>query len=147
MIARLHAFSGFTAMLLIAVFQIATIVSELTGDHALIVQVKTAIPWGFVALIPALAATGGSGFSLAKGRTAGLVGKKQARMKLIAANGLLVLVPAALFLAWKASHGVFDAWFYGVRAVEIVFGLANLALLGMNARDGFKMTRRKRAAA
>jgi hypothetical protein len=60
---------------------------------------------------PTLAAAGGSGFALAKGRRAGRVGAKIKRMPLIAANGILVLIPSALFLAFKARAAEFDAAF------------------------------------
>jgi len=108
------------------------------ASQAVIVTVKTAIPWGFVLLIPALAAAGGSGFALAKGRRAGLIGAKLKRMPLIA-NGVLVLVPSALFLASKARADDFDAGFYAVQALELVAGATNITLLGLNMRDGLKM--------
>jgi hypothetical protein len=76
-------------------------------------------------LIPALAVAGGSGFVLAKGHRAGLIGAKAKPMPLIAANGILVLIPAALFLASKARAGEFDAMFYVVQALELAAGAVN----------------------
>lgn len=140
----IHPIAGVIAVLTIAAFWLSTVFSELTGSHEAVVAVKTAIPWGFLLLVPALAATGGTGFSLARGRKAGLIGTKLRRMPFIAANGLLVLIPSALFLASKAKEGEFDAAFYGVQAIELIAGAANLALLGLNMRDGFKMTGRFR---
>jgi hypothetical protein len=90
-------------------------------------------------LIPALAAAGASGFALAKGRRAGLIGAKAKRMPIIAANGILVLIPSALYLASKARAGEFDAGFYVVQALELVAGATNIALLALNMRDGLKM--------
>jgi hypothetical protein len=96
-----------------------------------------------------LAAAGGSGFALAKGRRAGLIGAKLRRMPWIAANGILILIPAALFLAAKARAAEFDAVFYAVQALELVVGAANITLLSLNMRDGLKMKgrllRRRRA--
>ena len=63
-------------------------------------------------------------------------------MRIIAANGLLVLAPSALFLAWKAGSGEFDAAFIVVQAIELVAGSANLALMGLNIRDGLRMRKR-----
>ncbi len=60
-------------------------------------------------------------------------------MPLIAANGVLVLIPSALFLAYKARAGEFDMTFYAVQALELVAGAANITLLGLNIRDGLKM--------
>lgn len=145
----IHPVAGAVAILTIATFWLSTALSELAGSHEAVVAVKTAIPWGFLLLIPALAATGGTGFSLANGRKAGLIGTKLKRMPLIAANGLLVLIPSALFLASKAKAGNFDTAFYVVQALELIAGAANLVLLGLNMRDGLRMTgrfRRRRAS-
>jgi hypothetical protein len=83
-----------------------------------VIAVKSAIPWGFLILIPALAAAGGSGFKLSCGGGAVLSAAKAKRMPLIAANGILVLIPSALFLASKARAGTFDTSFYAVQALE-----------------------------
>ena len=139
-----HPVAGAIALLTIASFWSSTLISELSGSMEAVVAVKTAIPWGFLLLIPALAAAGGTGFSLVGGRAKGLAATKLKRMPIIAANGLLLLVPSAFFLAWKASAGEFDAAFYGVQAIELVAGAANLVLLGLNMRDGLRMTGRLR---
>lgn len=143
----IHPMAGALALVMITTFWISTVLSELLGSQAAVVAVKSAIPWGFLVLIPALAATGGTGFSLASGRRAGLVGAKLKRMPLIAANGVLILIPAALFLASKAKAGQFDTGFQIVQAVEITAGAANIALLGLNMRDGLKMRGRLRREA
>jgi len=98
----IHPAAGVLAILTVATFWLSTALTELFASQAVVTAVKTAIPWGFLLLIPALAAAGGSGFALAKGRRGGLIGAKIKRMPLIAANGILVLIPSALFLASKA---------------------------------------------
>ena len=139
-----HPAAGTLALVTIAAFWLSTALSELFASQATVVAVKTAIPWGFLLLIPALAATGGSGFALASGRRAGLTGAKIRRMPLVAGNGILVLIPAALFLATKARAAEFDRVFYAVQALELVAGAANIALLGLNMRDGLRMAGRLR---
>ncbi|MGJ4944171.1 hypothetical protein ACQR1W_26605 [Bradyrhizobium sp. HKCCYLS1011] len=143
---RLHPIAGTVAILTIATFWLSTAWSELSGSEQLIALVKMTIPWGFLLLIPALAATGATGFALAKGRRAGLVGAKLKRMPFIAGNGILVLIPCALFLASKARAGEFDAAFSIVQACELVAGAVNLTLLALNMRDGLKMKGRLRRA-
>ena len=64
-------------------------------------------------------------------------------MPFVAANGIVILIPAALFLAWKADSYAFDAAFYAVQVVELVAGAVNLALLGLNVRDGLRLTGRR----
>ncbi|CAM4458239.1 MAG: hypothetical protein LEGION0403_FIIPPAGN_02788 [Legionella sp.] len=139
----IHPLAGMIAMLTISIFWLSTIIAELFGTHNTIALVKTMIPWGFFVLIPALITVGGSGISLAKGRRSGVIGKKLKRMPFIAANGILVLIPSALFLASKASSGEFDTSFYIVQAIELIAGATNLILLGLNIRDGLKLTQGK----
>lgn len=144
MIKLIHPIAGALAIFTIATFWISTATSELFGSQALVVAVKTMIPWGFLILVPALAAAGGTGFKLARGRRAGLVGGKAKRMPLIALNGILVLIPCAFFLAHKAQAGAFDTSFYLVQGLELLVGAANFTLLGLNMRDGLKMKGRLR---
>jgi hypothetical protein len=140
----IHPLAGAVAILTIATFWLSTALSELFASEATVAAVKTAIPWGLLLLIPALMVAAGSGFALAQGRRAGVVSAKIKRMPLIAANGLLVLIPSALFLASKARAAEFDAAFYTVQALELIAGAANVALLGLNMRDGLKMKGRLR---
>ncbi len=144
MLKIIHPIAGVLAILTIATFWLSTAVAELFASHTVVASVKMAIPWGFLLLIPALAAAGGSGFALAKGRRGGLIGAKIKRMPIIAGNGILVLIPSALYLASKASAGEFDTAFYAVQALELVAGAANITLLGLNMRDGLKMKGRFR---
>jgi len=139
MIRYIHPVAGALAILTIATFWFSTAVSELFGAPATVTAVKTAIPWGFFVLIPALAAAGGTGLSLSKGRRVGLIATKMKRMQLIASNGLLILIPSALFLAAKARAADFDSAFYLVQTLELAAGATNVALLGLNMRDGLKM--------
>lgn len=139
MLKLIHPMAGGVALVTIATFWLSTALSEVFGSEAMVVAVKTAIPWGFLLLIPAIALAGGTGFGLAKGRRGGLVGAKIKRMPMIGANGVLILIPSALFLASKASTASFDSAFYAVQALELAAGAANITLLGFNMRDGLKM--------
>jgi hypothetical protein len=146
MVKIIHPVAGFVALLTIATFWLSTALSELFASEAIVTMVKNAILWGFLLLVPALAATGGSGFALARGRRAGLVGAKIKRMPFIAGNGLMILIPSAFFLASKANGAEFDATFYAVQTLELGAGAANIALLGLNMRDGLKIASRLRRA-
>jgi hypothetical protein len=70
MLKIVHPVAGVLAILTIATFWLSTALAELSGSGPVVVAVKTAIPWGFLLLIPALATAGGSGFALSKGRRA-----------------------------------------------------------------------------
>ncbi|MEJ2125246.1 MAG: hypothetical protein P8Y67_10650 [Alphaproteobacteria bacterium] len=142
MLKIIHPVAGALAILTIAIFWLSTALSELFASQATVAVVKTAIPWGFILLIPALAAAGGSGITLAKGKRGKIIGAKLKRMPIIATNGLLILIPAALFLASKASAGEFDTIFYAVQVLELMAGLVNIILLSLNMYDGLTMTGR-----
>src|SRR5690606_19995999 len=103
MLKLLHPLAGGIALATIVTFWVSTVVSELFMDKLAVIAVKTSIPYGFLVLIPALAMAGGTGIRLAGGRRAGLVGAKLKRMPIIAANGIVILIPAAIFLAMRAS--------------------------------------------
>lgn len=139
---RVHAVAGGLGLLTIALFWSSTVLSELFGSAATVAAVKTAILWGLLALIPSMAAVGGTGFRLARGRQGPRVRAKRRRMPAIALNGVLVLVPCAVFLAMKANAGAFDTAFYAVQAVELIAGAVNLVLMGLNLRDGLRLTGR-----
>ncbi|MGI9424543.1 MAG: CDGSH iron-sulfur domain-containing protein [Hyphomicrobiaceae bacterium] len=139
---RIHALAGGIGFLTILTFWTSTVISELLASHETIAAVKQMILYGMIILIPAMAIAGGSGMSMGKARTDAPALAKKKRMPLIAANGLLVLLPSAFYLASKAAAGAFDSWFYAIQALELVAGAANLTMMGLNIRDGLTMTGR-----
>ncbi|WP_299173574.1 hypothetical protein [uncultured Brevundimonas sp.] len=141
----IHPLAGGVALVTISIFWLSTIFSEIFGSEAMVVAVKTAIPWGLLLLMPAIALAGGTGFALAKGRRGGLVGTKIRRMPLIGANGVLILMPSALFLASKAGAASFDGVFYAIQVIELAAGAVNITLLSLNMRNGLMMKGRLRA--
>lgn len=144
---RAHLIAGVLATLTIATFFLSTALVELFGSHEAVATVKSLIVLpGLFILVPAIAATGGSGVYLSKSRQGRLVDTKKKRMPFIAANGLLVLIPCAIVLNRWAVVGQFDTAFYAVQALELLAGAVNLALMGLNIRDGMKMSGRFRAS-
>jgi hypothetical protein len=144
MLKRVHPIAGIIAFLTILTFWLSTVASELFGSEETIASVKLAIPWGFLILVPALAITGASGFRMAGASGDPRVARKKLRMPFIAGNGVLILIPAALYLATLASRGEFGSVFYGVQAIELIAGAVNLTLMSLNIRDGLRVTGRLR---
>lgn len=140
---KIHAFAGALALLMICLFWTSTILSEMFGSTEQIVLVKTTILQGMAILIPAMAITGGSGFSLGGKWKTPLITNKKRRMKIATGNGILILVPSAFFLAMRAEAGNFDTTFVVVQAIELLAGATNITLLGLNMRDGLSMRNRK----
>lgn len=143
----IHAISGAVALLTIATFWTSTVLVELFGSPDQVAMVKTGVLYGLAILVPAMAAAGGTGFSLGAKWKSPLVARKKTRMKIIGATGILVLVPSAVFLAMKAGQGAFDTAFMTVQGIELIAGASNIVLLGLNMRDGLAMRRPKRKAA
>ena len=147
MFRTIHPIAGALALLTVCTFWLSTAYSELTGDLDLIVRVKTWIPWGFIVLTPAVIAAGGSGAVLGRRMRGALMDAKRRRMPIVAANGLFVLVPSAIFLAVRAQAGDLDGVFYAVQAIELAAGAVNILLLGLNMRDGIRLAARRRLSA
>jgi hypothetical protein len=143
---RVHAIAATAGLLTILVFWLSTVLTELFGSHKTVIAVRQAIPWGFILLIPALAITGATGFSMAgKSRNPRITAKKR-RMPFIIGNGVLLLVPAAFSLNSLASHGEFGTLFTVIQLVELSAGATNIALMSLNMRDGLRLTHRLTAS-
>jgi len=136
---KIHAFAGVLGFLIILAFWTSTVAVELFGSVAAIATLKAAILKGMFVLVPALAIAGGSGMAIGGKWRAPLAKAKKRRMPFIAANGVLVLVPSAIFLDARASAANFDEWFYAVQGLELVAGAINLTLIGLNIRDGLAL--------
>lgn len=143
MAKKLHLIAGLLGTFTIALFFLSTIIAELLGSHEMVATVKSHIVMpGLFILVPAIVATGGSGFALSKSWKGRLIEAKKKRMPFIAGNGLLVLLPSALVLDRWASASAFDSSFYLVQVVELLAGATNLTLMGMNIRDGLRLSGR-----
>jgi CDGSH-type Zn-finger protein len=142
MIRRIHAAAGVIGFLCILAFWTSTVASELFGSHETSAAVKHAVLWGMWLLVPSMAAAGGTGFKLLGSRTDALALAKKRRMMVIGPNGVLMLIPCAFYLANLAAKGQFTATFYAVQVIELLAGLVNLTLMGLNIRDGLRLTGR-----
>ena len=139
---RVHPIAGGLALTTMLAFWTSTVAVELVGSTDDIVAVKHAIMWGLLVLVPALAATGGTGFLRAgRSKNAHILAKKR-RMQVVAPIGILVLVPCVLYLGATASASGLGTYFHEVQAVELVAGAVNITLMSLNVRDGLRLTRR-----
>ena len=140
--SKIHRITGIVALMCIITFFSSTLLVELFGTKEWIAKVKGFIVCpGLFILIPAIIAAGGTGAFLAKKRKGVLVDQKKKRMPFIGANGVLILIPAAIYLSHLAAAGIFDAKFYAVQGLELLAGAINMTLMSMNIRDGFRMNR------
>jgi hypothetical protein len=145
-VSAIHRNAAILAFLTILTFWSATAATELWGNTAAITTVKQGVLAGMVVLIPAIVAAGVTGYRLGGRSFAPKAAAKRRRMPVIALNGVLVLVPAATFLAFRATEGSFDAWFVAVQAAELAAGGLNIALMALNIRDGMILSGRMQRA-
>jgi hypothetical protein len=139
----IHRIATFTATLCIITFLLSTLSVEIFGSLESVAKIKSMIVSpGLFILIPAMVIAGATGFSLSKGRKGKLVEAKKKRMPIIALNGLIVLVPAAITLNNWAAVGSFDQVFYSVQVLEVIAGTVNAILMIKSILDGRKLTRR-----
>ncbi len=138
----IHAIAGITAFLLILTFFTSTVAVELAGNEEAIASVKQWIVYGLFALVPAIAITGAMGAVLAKNTISNLASAKKKRMPIIAANGIAILIPAAIYLDHLATAGDFGTAFYLAQTLELLAGATNLLLMALNIRDGLRLTGR-----
>lgn len=144
-LVRAHATASFAAVFILASFWTSTVVSELFFDWAAVGRVKTAIVGAIPFLMVALATAGATGSRLVAAPTRGLPKQKLQRLRVIASNGMLCLVPCAVILWQLSRQAEPSGWFYGVQALELAAGAVNLTLIGLNVRDGRRLRRPRRA--
>ena len=101
----IHPLAGIIALLTIVTFWLSTAISELFLSEVAVVTVKTAIPWGFLLLVPALATVGGSGFFLAHGQRQGLVGAALVRGSVILRTSVFDVGSMLLFVGRERNAG------------------------------------------
>ena len=142
-IKKIHLVSSLGATFLIALFFCATLTVELFGSHLEVTRVKHLIVApGLWVLVPLIISAGLTGNLMTRGRRGRLLDTKRRRTSVVAATGLLVLVPAALTLNWLASSGDFGGLFYAVQGLELLAGASNLTLIGFNIYDGLRLSGR-----
>lgn len=143
---KIHAAAALLALLFLAAFWGATVIAEIFLSASVVAQVKQGIAYALLGFVPVMIATGASGFAMGGKSTHPLIVAKRRRMPFIGGIGLLILTPVAIFLSLRAQAGSFDSVFYGMQTLELVAGAVNMALIGLNFRDGLRLRHRKRAA-
>ena len=140
---KLHKYAAACAFLLIVTFFTSTVVADLWGDLAIITQVKQGILSCVSLLVLAMMTTGVTAKKIYKGKAKGVFATKEKRMKIAAANGIFILIPAAFFLASWSANGQFDQIYWTVQIVELIAGFTNAVLMGLNIRDGICLGKKR----
>lgn len=137
MIYKINKVFTLIAFLSIATFFTSTLIVELFFSHEVVAIVKSLIVCpGLFILVPAMAITGITINKIAKSnKDDKTIKAKQKRMPIIALNGIIILLPAAIYLNILASNGEFSTTFYIIQVFELLAGATNLTLMYKNIRN------------
>ncbi|MDI2090895.1 hypothetical protein [Commensalibacter oyaizuii] len=139
----IHRIAGITALIILLIFWFSTVTTELSGHLNFIKNVKILIPYGFIFLIPALIIVSGTGSKMAGKINNPAIHHKKKRMPFIALNGLIILIPCALYLRYLAVHEHLDFTFFLIQIVELIAGGVNITLLMLNVLAGINLSKNK----
>ena len=131
-VVRIHLVATIIAVVTIATFFTISLIAEIRGDQVFIKAIKALI---FFAM-PCLAITGNK---LAGKSKNALVEIKKKRMKFVMLNGI-ILVSLAIFLYYRSHFQSIDGVFLTFQIAEFVFGLTNLSMIILNARNGMQLS-------
>lgn len=135
----LHKYAAVCAFMLIAIFFTSSVAADLWGSFEIITQVKQGIFSCVFLLVLAMMTTGITAKKIYRAKPAGMFAVKEKRMKIAAANGAIILLPAAYFLALWSANGQFDQVYWAVQIAELIAGFINAVLMGLNIRDGIRL--------
>ena len=134
-LVRVHLAAAVGAVAVVVTFLVSSAVTELIGTAGTVHALRQGIVLGLPLLIACLATVALTGRRLGGKSRAPVVRRKRRRMQLIAAVGLVVLVPCAVVLNYQAIPAL--------EITELAAGGLNLALLVLNFRDGRALARRR----
>ena len=143
MIRTLHPIAGGVGIATIATFWLSTVAVEALGSPGAVLNVKTAILWGLLLLVPALVITGATGLRMGGRSTNQLIARKRAAgCPSLRSTVCWCSYPAPFFYKGRAAAGDFGSALTFVQGIELLAGAVNLTLMGLNMRDGLALTRR-----
>lgn len=142
-LALVHGLSGAAALGIVLCYWSMALYAEVLASADTVILLRQVILYVLPLLVLCLATAGASGAKLAGRSQAPQIRAKSTRMRLAALNGLLVLIPAAVFLGLRARTGDLSGPFAAVQILELCAGALNIVLLGLNMRAGLALKARK----
>lgn len=136
---NVHRIAGGVALLMIMTFFLSSVIADLFGSYETITLVKQAILQWVALLVLSMMAVGISGKKLYPVTPKGIFAVKSTRMKIAAFNGVVILLPAAYFLAAWSAEGLFDTRYWSLQIIELIAGATNAAMISLNIRDGIRL--------
>lgn len=140
-IVKAHFIAAITATLTIVTFFTLSLIAEIRGNEDFIRGVKAFILYALPVMILAMPILKLTGDKLAGKSKSPLIALKAKRMKFVLVNGMM-LISLAIFLYYRSHYQQIDDIFLIAQIAEFAFGLANLTLIALNAKDGFQLSGR-----
>jgi hypothetical protein len=140
-LVKIHLIAAIVAVITIISFFSSTVIVELTGNHEKVIRLKSVIFYSLPLLIVAMPTIAITGARLASNSQHPDITSKRRRMKWITTNGIS-LVAIACFLFYYSANNQIDRTFFVFQAAELVLGLSNIVLLGLNFRAGLRLSGR-----
>ncbi len=140
-IVRIHIVATVVATVTIATFFLFSLAAEVKGEETFIKKVKQGILYSLPLLIVAMPILKITGNKLAGKSQNAIVLAKQKRMKFVLLNGI-ALLSLACFLYYRSRYQTIDGVFIMAQVAELLLGLANLVLIGLNTKGGFQLSGR-----
>ncbi|KXI22765.1 hypothetical protein [Photobacterium sanguinicancri] len=139
-----HRLSGIIALLMITTFFTSSVVADLFGSYETITLVKQTILQWVAVLVLSMMVVGISGKKLYPAVPKGVLAVKAMRLKIAAFNGVVILIPAAYFLAAWSAEGLFDTRYWLLQVIELLAGATNATMISLNIRDGVRLGKKPR---
>ncbi len=135
-----HRITAILVLAILTAFWGAIFISDFFLGHEALVKVRQGIVYALIVLIPSMIAVKMTGGKLGHGRISDVrVQQKKKRATLMAVNGALIMVPAAFFLNYKASHGEIDTIFRLVQGLELLVGSFQYYFVTSNFKTGLAL--------
>ncbi len=140
-ILKAHIGATIVAAITIITFFSLSLVAEIKGDISFIQRIKALILYALPILVVTMPVLKFTGDKLAAKSKSPMVLAKKKRMKLIGINGM-VLISMAVFLYYRSHYQSIDQLFLIAQMMEFGFGLGNLTLIALSAKDGRQLSGR-----
>jgi len=141
---RFHFIAGIIVLIILSSFWVSLITADFFLGHEAVAQVRLGIVYALILLIPSMIAVKVTGAKIGVTRMSDIrVQQKKKRATWMAINGVLIMVPAAFFLNYKASSGEFDTVFYIVQGIELFVGSFQYYFVLKNFRMGMLLRKER----
>lgn len=136
-----HIVASVIAALTIGTFFTISLRAEIIADDPLIKSVKTGILYALPILLLVMPSLAITGKKLSGSSKHPIILEKQKRMNMIMINGM-ILISLVIFLYYRANYVAIDTTFFYFQIAELLFGLSNLTLIGLNIKSGLQLSGR-----